>query len=373
MRRAPTHFPRALKYAPDFLASDLPRTSLGTLLGVGLTVGIISCGSDSGTNPAVDPNGVAYSFVVVGCNRVDKADTAGNASTANVAQLNQTFADVAALSPKPNFFFFAGDEVFGYTSDTASLARQLTAWRGLYENSPLASSGVELVAVPGNHEVQDVNKVAYVAAERTWLRVMAPYVAHGGNGPMAGGADNLVTDQSKLSYSFDYKDAHFVALNSDPTGADWHVPTKWLQSDLASARTKGAKHIFVIDHKPAYAYPTVPTDGLSIDPTARDAFWNTLLTNQVEAMFSAHNHMFYRTQPANGKTWMIIAGNGGSKLEASVDATIPGTGVYFGFTLVQVTNGGRVIMKSYGRDVPAPYTAATTRATMRDSTELTWK
>ena len=50
---------------------------------------------------------VVYSFVVVGCNRIDKEDVdlSKNPSTANVVQLNRTFADVAALTPKPNFFF----------------------------------------------------------------------------------------------------------------------------------------------------------------------------------------------------------------------------------------------------------------------------
>ena len=57
---------------------------------------------------------------------------------------------------------------------------------------------------------------------------MAQYITRGGNGPAAGGADALQTDQSKLSYSFDFKDAHFVTLNTDPVGKDWHVPTAWL-------------------------------------------------------------------------------------------------------------------------------------------------
>jgi hypothetical protein len=134
------------------------------------------------------------------------------------------------------------------------------------------------------------------------------------------------------------------------------------------------KHIFVIGHKPAYPYPTVPTDGLVEDQPARDAFWTSLANNQVEAMFSAHNHVYYRNQPT-GHTWMVIAGNGGTPIDASVDPTIPSTGTYFGFTLVTVTNSGRVFSKSYGREVPtAGYaTAPTTPTTLRDSVEITWK
>jgi hypothetical protein len=335
---------------------------------------LLSCTASEAAGPELDPNGVAYSFVVIGCNRVAAPESLGVVSTANVQELNRTFADVAAINPKPNFLFFAGDLVFGYTNDSTALDRELKGWIALYQASPLPSSGVELVAIPGNHETDNLAKVAYSPGERTWLRDMAQYISRGGNGPTAGGADALPTDQSKLTYSFDFKDAHFVALNTDPVGMDWHVPNAWVATDLAAARARGAKHIFAIGHKPAYPYPTVPTDGLSFDPAARDAFWTSLSNNQVEAMFSAHNHVYYRSQPT-GKTWMVIAGNGGTPIDATADNTIPSTGSYFGYTLVTVTNSGRVFSKSFGRDVPAAgYAAAPVSATtLRDSIEISWK
>ncbi len=192
--------------------------------------------------------------------------------------------------------------------------------------------------------------------------------------PVSVAPDALQTDQSRLSYSFDFKDTHFLALDTDPVGKDWHVPNAWVASDVAAARAKGAKHIFVIAHKPSYPYPTVPTDGLVMDQPARDAFWTSLVNNQVEATFSAHNHVYYRSQPT-GKTWMIIAGNGGTPIDATADATLASTGTYFGYTLVTVLNNGRVFSKSYGRDVPAAtYTQAPAGATtLRDSVEITWK
>jgi hypothetical protein len=343
-----------------------------------VAVTVASCGTSSDSPTAVvpvDSNAIAFSFVVFGCNRLAAADTAGDPSTANVPELQQTFKDIVAITPKPNFLFFAGDEVLGATSDSTVIAKQLNAWVALYQASPMPASGIELVALPGNHETQSAAKLSYVAAERTWLRIMAPYITRGGNGPGVGGPDNLQTDQSHLSYSFDYKDTHFVTLNTDPTGADWHVPTYWVDADISAARAKGQKHVFVIGHKPGYSYPTIPTDGLGEDPAAQATFWNVLVANQVEAMFSAHNHVFYRNQPQAGKTWMVIAGNGGSALEATIDLTIPNTGSYYGYTLVTVTNGGRVFAKSYGRTVPtAGYAAAVTSATtLRDSVELTWK
>lgn len=355
------------------LGSSTMHTRRLTVLGaVAFAAAAVGIACTKSTAPALDPNGVAYSFVTLGCNRVAAGDTIGNVSTANVAQLNQTFADIATLNPKPNLLFFTGDMVLGYTNDSTNLDKELKAWVGLWEASPAKTAGIELIAVPGNHETENVAKVATAPAERVWLRDLAPYIARGGNGPAAG-VDGYTTDQSKLTYSFDYKDAHFVTLSTDGVGKDWHVPTTWVAADLAAAKTKGQKHIFVFGHKPAYAYPGVPTDGLVFDSTSRNTFWSALVANQAEAMFSAHNHVFWRGQPT-GKTYQIIAGNGGTALDATVDATIPGTGKYFGFTLVQVLNSGRVVMKSYGREVPtAGYTAATTPATLRDSTEITWK
>ncbi len=325
---------------------------------------------------ALGPAEPGYAFVVIGCNRVDKADTAGDPSTANLVQLARTFQDIAALPQHPKILFFAGDLTLGYTSDTVQLAKELQAWRDLYEASPLARSGVELVPVPGNHEVQNESKIAYAAAERTWLRVMGPYIRHGGNGPTAGGLDSLATDQSWLTYSFDYHDTHFITLNTDPVGRDWHVPTHWVATDINSARAAGAKHIFAIGHKPAYPYPTVPTDGLSKYQTSRDAFWAALVQGGAEAMFSAHNHVYYRTQPIAGTTWQVIAGNGGSSLETTIDLSIPSSGKYYGFVVTTVMTDGRVYVKSYGRDVPAAgYTADAPAALyptmVRDSFDIT--
>ena len=336
---------------------------------------VASCSDSKPTAPVMNPLGVEFSFVVFGCNRVAATDTAGNPSTANVAELNQTFADIAAITPKPQFLFFAGDFILGATSDSTVLAKQLNAWVALYKASVFPSTGIELVAIPGNHETQAATKISYPAAERSWLSIMAPYITRGGNGPGIGGPDNLQTDQSRLLYSFDYKDVHFVTLNTDPVGDDWHVPTLWTDADIAAARARGQTHILVIGHKPGYSYPTIPTDGLGEDPAAQATFWNVLVANKVEAMFSAHNHVFYRNQPQAGKTFMVIAGNGGSQLEATIDPTIPNTGSYYGYTVVTVLNGGRIYAKSYGRDVPAAgYTAAiTSPTTMRDSVELTWQ
>ncbi|WP_055074642.1 metallophosphoesterase [Pseudanabaena sp. 'Roaring Creek'] len=326
-------------------------------------------------------NDIDFSFVVVGCNRADKADVDKTApSTANIEQLKRTFKEVSELSPPPKFLFFAGDLVFGYTSDTAQLESQLKGWRDLYENSPLASSKTTLIPITGNHETQNEKKKSYKEAEKTWIEVMEPYLKYAGNGPHAGGKDNLKTDQSKLTYSFDYKGTHFVILNTDPVGRDYSVPKAWVAKDLQTARSRFAKHIFAIGHKPAYALapnlyvpPLEKEDGLGrLYPDDRDEFWASLVKNKAEAMLAAHNHIYSRLKGPNGNTWQIIAGNGGSVLEKVVDQSKNNS---YGFTLVSVLKNNHVTVTSYGRDVPKEgYLAPSEKypTTIRDRGDISW-
>jgi hypothetical protein len=316
-----------------------------------------------------------YSFVTVGCNRVDNADsTANKPSTANVYQLNRLFSEVAALNPLPDYLFFTGDLVIGYSIDTIELAEELRGWIALYKASPLYGTSTVLVAIPGNHETQNqaAGKLSFAAAERTFVREMADYII-GNNGPVATGlvpgTDSLITNQSELTYSFDHKGSHFVMLDTDPVGRDSRVPNYWINQDISAARANGAKHIFAFGHKPAYPSVLTPTDGLVAYLYQRNVFWNIMESNQCEAMFAAHNHLWEKQQPNAGKTWQIIAGNGGSSLQAGT------LNPYFGYTLVNVYTNGQVTAASYGRDLNSTnysYAADQNPTTLRDTTNITF-
>jgi hypothetical protein len=353
-------------------------------LALALALALVGCGAAPSApadalgdttlaRPDTTPGPGTFSFVVVGCNRVEKADVAVDPTTANLAQLRRTFDDVLALSPRPALLFLAGDLVYGLT-DQVALRAQLTAWRAMYEASPLAGSGIQLIALPGNHESTTKasgSEVPYAAAEATWLDVMAPYLA-GANGPAAGGPDGLATDQHQLTASFDHDGSHFVVVNTDPVGGSGTVPVKWIAADLDAARVAGAQHAFVIGHRPAYPSPLSGSDpGLVTGTGGRDGLWAALEAAHAEAMLAAHNHLWWKTRPVH--TWQLVAGNGGSLL----DKDVTGADAYFGFTVVDVTPTA-VTATSYGRDVPtagylAPAPAATYPTTVRDTVDLTWR
>ncbi len=322
---------------------------------------------------SVNTTNYDYSFVTVGCNRVDYLDTAFSsndidystgASTANVYQLKRLFTEISHLSPLPKYLILTGDLVMGYktpsTPDTAELAKQLTAWKAIYESHPLSSMGIQLVAIPGNHETQDkaAGKKSFLAAEQIFTRVMAPYI-RGNNGPDIGGPDGLATDQSKLTYSFNFNGDHFIILNTDPVGKDNQVPYKWLAGDIQAARAANARHIFAFGHKPAYSSPLTPAGGLDAAATLpqRDSLWKYLEDNNCEAMFSAHEHLWDSIHPHAGKTWQIIAGNGGSRVEP---VWVGADKQYYGYTLVNLYSDRKVNVMGLGRNTTQSTTAGAT-------------
>jgi len=306
-----------------------------------------------------DAHKVAYSFVFMGCNRVFKGDkSVNNPSTANLAQLLRSFTEIAALKPRPRFVVFTGDLVLGLTSDLSELTSQLQAWVDVYRNSDLGrNSKIQLIALPGNHESlvgEKGSQKSNPGAEAVWLTVMQPFIA-GNNGPGIGGPDNLQSDQSQLTYSFDFRDSHFVMLNTDPFGAVATVPINWIHQDLAAAAGDAhLKHTFVLAHKQAFTPGNADSEqALDSNPDLRNQFWDELNNAGVGYYLVAHAHLWHASQPVSPismlqHTVQIIAGNGGSKPDPLwVKA---GENFYYGFTVVQVLKNGEVVMKSYGRD-----------------------
>ena len=82
-------------------------------------------------------------------------------------------------------------------------------------------------------------------------------------------------------------------------------------------------------------------------------------TEKVKAYLCAHAHQWNDSKlPGKRGTHQIVAGNGGSKLDAAWTPAVP----YFGFTEVRVYQSGKVGVVDHRRPVPAPYNAPTTQA-----------
>jgi hypothetical protein len=331
---------------------------------------------DANASSNVDPtDALVTSFVFVGCNRVQKSDwdSVANPSSANLAQLDQTFTDVAALPNRPRFFFFTGDMVLGMKSGTSDLSTQLSAWASEWKSGPLASS-VALVPMPGNHEMLYKDKTSGLelanegagAFFSQWLE-MSGFATHAGNGPTsaAPNSDALEDDQSKLSYSFDDGSVHYVVLNTDTwtttmdsttqANAIGWIALSWLGADLKAAQANAAiSSIFVFGHKPIVAPTGVTDSSEAINPTLVSAL-ETLIdgTPKVKAYFTAHAHLWdARKIPGARGVMQVIAGNGGSALDLG--------GNFYGFTEARVYASGKLGVVSWQRPVPNPYMSTQT-------------
>ena len=290
-------------------------------------------------------------------------------------------------SQAPELMFFNGDMIMGYgkasvPADTSTVEKvvgsdlvkfytQYAFWRGMA--TQLLETGTYVVPVPGNHEVQYKagGKIALVENENAWRANMGDLILDktrfqnlfneeptnvnvGNNGP----TDSLTSDQTQLSYSFDFHGSHFVVVNTDPVGKDSHAPTQWLAADLASASSRGLTHFFVFGHKPAYTYyyganpasplPAAPA-GLDIDVPARDSFWG-VIEQYGATYFSGHEHIFHISRPL-GSAVQVLVGSGGSPFDAAPNVpTIGATDRFYAWATVKVRRSGRVQITAYGFD-----------------------
>jgi len=381
---------------------------------------------------AVNADPVDFSFVFFGCNRLDSDEAGGAAipSTANAAQLKQDLLDIAALQPRPQYLFLAGDVVLGLPKFKADekpddkkavkdLSDQLAQWRLLLDQwgkEPAIHDllkDTKLVVFTGNHEllkkvpdpfvfkggknetVEVPNPPAYGFWQDQiigqWEKAAWPVFIVGNDGPGKGDDklapyrnDHLLDSEKRLSYTLTLqspaqKKYFFVILNTDSLVDDHtlgDIPLQWASEKLAAAQKDADIHdIFVMGHKPIIAPADTddPAVAKSINAYQAEDLY-ALLNNpglvppadgkppasKVRAYLAAHSHQWnYQSALAfdsikNGTVPQVVAGNGGSPPEKGWQ-----TNGYFGFTLVSVTVGGTVNLKSYGRPIPAPYNQQT--------------
>ena len=313
---------------------------------IGLTATLLFTGCNN--NPVIDN----YTFVVTGDDRVTSKEDSLHPEwgTINEYQVKRLFKEVSEMKPLPRMLLINGDLVLGYTDrDTVKLANELKAWIKLYKESPLAALPVKLVAFTGNHETAEKigsSRVAYAPDERTFVREMKDYIA-GNNGPhysgLRPGTDSLMTDQSQLTYSFDFGGDHYVIFNTDAVDRESRLPYHWLEKDLKNAHDNGARHIFLFAHKPAWATSMSGEAGLDEVRANRDSAWSVMEKYNSDIYFCSHYHFWDTIQPHKGKTWEVVCGNAGA----------PGpkdwTGPYFGYTVVKV-HPKSIDITSMGRD-----------------------
>ena len=111
-------------------------------------------------------------------------------------------------------------------------------------------------------------------------------------------------DSTEKYYSFDYGNSHFIALNTNIPYHEGSAQYTWLGSDLQAASS--ADYIFVFFHHPPYC--SSPDHGS--DLAVRNAFCPLFETYGVDIVFTGHTHIYERTIPINGVTYLVTGGGG---------------------------------------------------------------
>lgn len=110
----------------------------------------------------------------------------------------------------------------------------------------------------------------------------------------------------EFTYSFDFKNTHFIVLNSAKPKE--HVVNKvqrdWLEADLIANKKENT---FVFFHEPAYPVSNKIDEGLDVEKKDRDALWGILSRYNVTAVFSGHEHIFSRKKI--GSIYQFVFGN----------------------------------------------------------------
>ena len=211
-----------------------------------------------------------------------------------------------------DFIIITGDMITGSTKTDVHRNR-LKKWKSLVEKYKMPF----YVGV-GNHEIES-------EASEDIVRSVFEMPENGPSG------------FKELIYSFDYKNAHFIMLDTaifNSFHALGRVQMEWLEEDLEKNQ-KGL--IFVFGHDPAY--PVHSHMGSSLDKYSiqRDELWSLFEQYKVRVYFCGHEHLYNRSM--HGGVYQVITAGGGAPLAAPEKK-----GGFYNFVVVEVKDDGQALI-----------------------------
>lgn len=226
-------------------------------------------------------------------------------------------------SKNPNLVFALGD-LLGSCDGKSGCEKKLNDWKNV-----LGSLFSKTYVMMGNHDRTGSGKAD---------ALFQSFFSFPANGP---------SDFSELAYSLDYKNFHFVILDSEKP--EEHLINKtqrdWLEKNLSSTKKE---NILVFFHEPAYPVSSKIDESLDVKSADRDALWNILAKYKVKAVFSGHEHIASRRKVAG--IYQFGFGNTDSfnhDMPKAGMAEYAYRGKNFGFVEV---NGNKITVKTFSVD-----------------------
>jgi 3',5'-cyclic AMP phosphodiesterase CpdA len=271
-------------------------------------------GSGGTSTPPASQNENGFSFAVIGDTQYFKiGNPSGNFQT--------VMKDIT--KDNPDLLISTGDLTGSCASYAECLAKH-NDWKKVV--GPLLS---KTYATMGNHD--NINN----KGGKAWQDAFDFPT----NGP---------ADFSEQVYSFDFKNSHFVVLDSD--NPKQHLVNgeqrAWLDQDLSKNKKE---NVFVVFHEPAYSVSSKIGESLDADPGERDALWQILKKYNVTAVFNGHEHIVSRRKIDNIYQFVF-----GSTDSFNHDLPAAGVAEYANqgqgrFGVVSV-NGKEITVKTYSPD-----------------------
>ena len=206
-------------------------------------------------------SGDEFRFAVLGDNRSNRPIVQPEPYKQNIRAINLL---------APDFVVIVGDLILGYTEDEELIIKE-------WEEFDRVTSEFQMpyYLVVGNHDVWN---------KRSEEIYRSRY--------------------GRLYYSFDYKNSHFIVLNSEDQDSVNYIlgdQLEWLKKDLEAHRE--TVHKFVFLHKPLWEYEEERTN------------WNTeihplLAKYGVDVVFAGHWHLYKKSGVRDGVKYIITGGAG---------------------------------------------------------------
>src|ERR687890_310921 len=175
---------------------------------------------------------------------------------------------------------------------------------------------VPLFPVLGNHDVRKGNGAAFL--ENFHLPLGSP-------------------GSTKRYYSFDWGNTHFVALDSElyhsDRGSDPEEQRDFLERDLATTR-KRWKIVFL--HRSPYG-----SSRHGGDEKVREDLEPPFVKHEGDFVFSGHDHVYERTVPIRGVTY-VVSGGGGRRLYPAGNGDLTASSVSAHHAVLVHVDGGHL-------------------------------